>query len=69
LNINCNSSNQNEAIITISDIIGHTLKEKKIKIEKGVSLIQIDVSSLSNGLYICIVNSENRKTTLKFIKQ
>lgn len=69
LNINCNSSNQNEAIITISDIIGHTLKEKKIKMEKGVSLIQIDVSSLSNGLYICIVNSDTRKTTLKFIKQ
>ncbi len=52
--------------IKIFDITGRTILEKPIQTEKG--LAEIDISSLTSGVYLISISNNNYFTTSKFIK-
>ncbi len=67
--INITTPKKCDAIISIVDVLGQTLINKKVKMEKGETETKIDVSNLSAGIYFVSYNSENKLSSLKFIKQ
>jgi hypothetical protein len=56
--------------ISIHDISGKLIKQERDLIERSGNKIKImDISALASGVYLCSIQSENKMSTLKFIKQ
>ncbi len=56
--------------ISIHDISGKLVQQERNTIEKAGNKIKImDISALASGIYLCSIKSENKISTLKFIKQ
>lgn len=57
------------SIETVNEIIIYNILGKKVFHQKGTSLQSINITSLSTGLYIVKVKTENGVSSLKIVKQ
>lgn len=56
--------------VSIHDIAGKLVRQERTTIESAGNKIKImDIANLSAGVYLCSIQSENKLSTLKFIKQ
>ena len=53
----------------ITDLQGRVLSKKSIKINQQNILIDVDISTFSDGMYLMNLNIGSKKSVLKFIKQ
>lgn len=67
VNVNINANFSNDATITIMDVAGKASITKKVNFEAGNSVITLNTSQLSSGVYFCHFSSENFSTTQKFV--
>lgn len=58
----------NEANISISNIMGQVVFTKNSVLSSGRNNIQLNVSSLPSGTYIVHIRTDHKQSTLKFIK-
>jgi hypothetical protein len=57
-------------MIRVVDLMGRTVLVKNINVAAESSLVQdIDVKSLTSGIYLLSVESTNSKQTVKLLKQ
>lgn len=63
-----NSFPEGEYSISLTDITGRTISQRKISILSSSSTINLNTSSLSNGMYFCTISNTEIKKTLKFFK-
>ncbi len=68
LNLNINSLESQDLTIRILDITGRVLNLQKVNAETGDNLVKITTNQLNNGMYFVEINSNNSRSTLKFIK-
>ncbi len=57
LNILIPASENDAAIIEVTDLSGKVVKEKKTMLNSGENLVQFDLGTLSNGMYIIHLNT------------
>lgn len=70
LNVSFNETNQFEdAVITIYDIQGRTITQRKVNQFDLSQVITLDVSGLNSGMYIVNVNQGSSQFATKFVKQ
>lgn len=54
--------------MSITDLTGKTVLEKKIRLVSGDNLLHIDVENLPRGSYIITLISTDGKSVCKFVK-
>lgn len=57
------------ALLSVRDIHGRIVKEKRILLSKGANRATIDLSGLANGFYELQLISKNKRDILRVIKQ
>ncbi len=67
LTITTNFSNENDVISRIYDLSGILVYEGSLPSSNGVS--EIDISSLSRGMYLLNLRSEGKSTSVRFVKK
>lgn len=66
LKLNC--SQTNEVTVSIYEITGKQLSEKKVNVNKGMNEINIETNELNKGFYLMNVNNGTSKKTIRLIK-
>ena len=64
-----NTVQQEDAVISVYDIQGRTMMQRKVSQSDLSSNVTLDVSSLVSGMYIVNVNQGLNQTSTKFVKQ
>jgi len=62
------SNNDGKGILYIVDRNGNTIIIRDINLVAGLSVIEVDVTSLSSGIYFVTVISQNRSNVISFVK-
>jgi hypothetical protein len=62
------SNNDGKSILYIVDRNGNTIIIRDINLVAGLSVIEVDVTSLSSGIYFVTVISQNRSNVISFVK-
>ena len=62
------SNNDGKGILYIVDRNGNTILTRDLNLVAGLSGIEVDVTSLSNGIYFGTVISQNRSNVISFVK-
>jgi hypothetical protein len=57
ITVNCYSNNNTLSWVKIFSVDGRCLIEKVISVKEGKNQFQLDISSLSRGVYTCLINS------------
>lgn len=67
ININLNEVSKKEISVTVYDIMGNVVyNDMFFNVQRNTSL-NVDCTSLSNGVYVAVVNAGSNNTTYKFI--
>jgi hypothetical protein len=53
----------------ILDLSGRLIQETNLQVQEGENIFQLDLASLSKGNYIIVLTQNQRRETLKVIKQ
>ncbi len=67
IQIQCSEFKTESGIIEILSLDGKKILEKEI--ETGIENIELDLSNLKNGMYLCKITIDNRSSTKKIIKE
>jgi len=65
--LSINSSNQENGVVTVSDIMGRVLIRQNILLEKGQTQLKLQGNLLPGNMYLLSYKSALRQETLKFI--
>ena len=68
LNVRCNNSKDETGTIDITNLQGALLRSEKIPLRANAAFT-LDISSLSDGIYLLQVTSADYSSTLKFEKK
>jgi hypothetical protein len=58
-----------EGTISVMDVAGKKMLEKKVKLNVGINNIELNVSNFAAGIYFIIYNDGLKKQTIKMVKQ
>ncbi len=57
------------ANITVLDVTGKTVLQLNADVQEGLNNIEVDLSSLNQGVYIIAIEENGAKRVSKFVKQ
>ncbi len=70
LNLEINLTKSSDVMVKVLNTLGQIVLQKSItRYNSGISLIEIDLSSIANGVYLYTVEAENKVVSDKLIKQ
>ncbi len=63
------SSKQQTIQVSISDMTGRTVMQRSIQVQAGIATLEMDMSSLSSGVYNMSYSTGEKTQMIRFIKQ
>jgi hypothetical protein len=66
--LNLTTSSSSNITVSIYEITGQLLSEKKIQADKGSNQIELEASNLNKGLYFVTISNGTSKKTIRLIK-
>lgn len=69
LNVNINSSENTEVVISVMDVLGKELNRQRVLAKAGNNILNLDLSSYPEGIYFLDVKTDTERFTKRFIKQ
>jgi hypothetical protein len=71
LKLRFQSEDDQNGIVEVVNTLGQVMKRERVVLNKGENEIQLNVSSLSGGVYFAVIHSEDHKEVwekVKFVK-
>lgn len=67
--LTCNTDKKDILTVTVTDLSGKTIINKKINTEAGINQLSIDISFATPGLYVATITDATKVSTTKFLKK
>lgn len=68
VNFSFNSETKTISTVSVLDITGKQVYSNKINLKEGVNQQELNLTSLQNGMYFVVIQSDNAKSYGKFVK-
>ena len=69
LHVQVPSTLKETGILEVQDVSGKVLKQQTIELNGALTAVSINVTDLSKGIYMLVLQLEGQKMTKKFFKQ